>query len=200
MTAEGRITLVLAAAVLVLGFWTVFAPAPHGVDVVLTRRAQDVFGASPEWALWITQTAKPPLLWATAFSASALAWIAGGWRAALAALIACALAFGLDLALRAVVFSPRPAPDIVHVAQNNTSSGLPSTLGLLFGASFGAVLWRARGARGALVAAIACAAIFAGAASRIVLGAHWSSQMIASLAMGGLCARLALVLVRRAFR
>jgi membrane-associated phospholipid phosphatase len=102
-----------------------------------------------------------------------------------------------------VLFVPRPFEPLVAVAAPSSSSGLPSTFGLVYGAVFGVALLAgagagASGAWAALPARfLAAAAITAGSAARVVLGGHWPSQMLASLALGGLLALAALMLTAR---
>jgi membrane-associated phospholipid phosphatase len=167
-------------------------PLPGEAEVTLAW--QEALGARPVWAGWLTATAKTPLLWGTLVVAALLAWRVAGRRAALAVPLAYAFAFAADKALRAVLFAPRPDPALVAVADPSASSGLPSTLGLVFGAIFGAALL-ARGSNGARF--IAGALLAAGVAARIVLGGHWPSQMLASTALGLLLALAALASARR---
>lgn len=121
-----------------------------------------------------------------------LAWLAAGWRAVLSVPLAFGLAWLIDKGLRAVIFAPRPSADLVAVASASSSSGLPSTFGLVYGSIFGVVVFAAATGRSANgLRALALALIFAGVAARVVLGGHWTSQMLASVLLGLLAAAAA---------
>lgn len=188
-----RTAPLLAIAALLVGGASVALHGPVPGDLALTRVLQDVLGTGPGWAQWLTGTAKAPLLWGTVVLGGALAWWVASWRAALAVPLAYAFAFAADLALRAVLFVPRPDPALVAVDQPAPSSGLPSTFGLVYGAIFGvALLARGASQRARPVRVVAAALLMAGAAARIVLGGHWGSQMLASGLFGMLLAAGAL--------
>ena len=152
-------------------------------DLVVTRALQEVLGVAPRWAEFVTSSAKFPMVWLTLLLATALVFPARGWRAAAVPALAFAGVTLLDVVLRALVFAPKPDPGLVSVATASASSGFPSTFGLVYGALFGPALFTARGPRGAHAFAIAAAVglLVAGATARIVLGGHWTSQMLASL-------------------
>jgi len=184
----------LGAAVLV-GAACLAAQGPLPGDVAATRALQSVLGESPAWAQWVTPSAKAPGVWATLCVAVALAYARGGAPAAAAPPVALLAAHGLDTLLRALVFAPKPDPELVAVAVRSAASGLPSTFGLVYGGLFGAVLLApaARDAPATAAAALAAALLAVGACARLVLGGHWASQMLASLLLA-----FALVLPLRA--
>jgi membrane-associated phospholipid phosphatase len=160
---------------------------------------QSAFGASPRWAEWLTDTAKAPLVVATIVVGAGLAWLVASWRGALAVPLAFGLGWLIDKALRFVIFAPRPAPDLVEAASASGSSGLPSTFGLVYGSVFGAALFAAPNGRIALAArALAIALIMAGAAARVVLGGHWTSQMLTSILFGFLAVKAAIAVLKLA--
>lgn len=170
-------------------------PLPGEVEVTLAL--QESLGARPGWAGWLTATAKAPMVWGTLVVAAVLAWRVAGVRGALAVPLAYAFAFAADLALRAVLFVPRPDPALVAVADPSASSGLPSTFGLVYGALFGATLLTGSGGPRAFPARLAAAVLLvSGMAARIVLGGHWPSQMLASAALGLVLAAGALAITR----
>lgn len=177
------VTLTLFALVLGAACLAVLGPLPG--DVAVTLALQSAFGASPQWAEWLTDTAKPPLVIATMIFGAWLAWLAVGLRGALAVPLGFGFGWLIDKALRALIFAPRPMADGVEVASARSSSGLPSTFGLVFGAVFGVVLMdRAKRWDTALLKGVAAFLIILGAAARVVLGGHWPSQMIASILLG----------------
>lgn len=170
---------------LVLGLALILMQAPLPGDAAITIALQQAFGAEPAGALWLTGSAKAPLLWGTLALASALAWFVAGSRLALAVPLAYGLAFIADKALRAVIFVPRPAEALVAVAEPAASSGLPSTFGLVYAAMFGVALLAPRTLHRARLARLAAAGLLVfGCAARVVLGAHWPSQMAASAMLG----------------
>ena len=184
--------LILTLLALAIGGACLAVQGPLPGDVGATRKLQSLFGNAPRWAEWLTDTAKPPMVIATLGVGAGLAWLAAGWRSALSVPLAFGLAWLIDKGLRAVVFSPRPSADLVAVASASSSSGLPSTFGLVYGSIFGVVVFAAATCRAANgLRALASALILAGAAARVVLGGHWSSQMLASVLLGLLAAAAA---------
>lgn len=177
------VTLTLLA--LVLGGACFAATGPLPGDLEVTLGLQSLFGPAPAWAEWLTETAKPPLVVVTISIGAGLAWLVLGWEGVLAVPLAFALSWLIDKASRSLIFVPRPASDLVEVASTSSSSGLPSTFGLVFGGVFGIVLLvRAKGRSGVLFQIMAAALILVGGAARIVLGGHWPSQMLVSILLG----------------
>jgi hypothetical protein len=195
----GLVGLVLVLVGLGWGAATLWAQGPVGPDVALTRGAQALFGAEAPWAGTITSLAKAPLLWGSLAVGAVLAWlVGGGWRGALAVPMAWALAWLADKALRAVMFAPKPDPELIDVVSRSAASGLPSTFGLVWGAVFGVALWvRMTGpaslGRYGLIAAV----LVVGMLARVVPGGHWPSQMVASTLVGVGLAGLAYACAKR---
>nr|WP_314443718.1 phosphatase PAP2 family protein [uncultured Sphingomonas sp.] len=191
----------IALVLLVAGFaWSMAFPGPLPGDVTLTLTVQRLLGDDPAWARWLTQSAKFPMAWALLGIAAALTWIVRGWRGALAAGFAFALAHGLDKLLRLLVSTPRPSADLVAVAAPASSSGLPSTFGLVYGALFGLTTIAALGQRRPAARAIlllSAALLASGFLARVVLGGHWPSQMLLSLLLGALAGGTMLGLANR---
>jgi membrane-associated phospholipid phosphatase len=189
----------LAAGLIGAGYaWSLLAPGPLPGDVAVTQGLQRLLGSAPGWATSVTDLARFPTAWATLAGAAALAGALRGWRAAAAAGVAFAAAHAVDKALRWVAYAPRPTADLVAVASPASSSGLPSTFGLVFGALFGLVLLAAadrRDARALPIAGLGAALLAAGFLARVTLGGHWPSQMLLSIALGTLVAALALALL-----
>ena len=196
-----RFALVLVVLVLIPGAASMFAQGPLPGDIAATLALQSVLGEAPAWAVSMTNMAKAPWLWASTAAALAIAGWAGGMLRAFSPLIAYALAWGADQLLRYLIFVPRPDAAWVSVASASSSSGLPSTFGLVFGALFGAAFWIAGGgARKKTALALSLVLLTAGAAARIVLGGHWFSQMLPSFALGILLAGLAVWLIENPAR
>jgi membrane-associated phospholipid phosphatase len=189
-SANRLIILILLA--LAVGGACLAVQGPLPGDEGATRTLQSLFGNAPRWAEWLTDTAKPPMVIATMGVGVGLAWLAAGWRSALSVPLAFGLAWLIDKGLRAVIFAPRPSTDLVVVASASSSSGLPSTFGLVYGSIFGVVVFTAATGRSANgLRALALTLIIAGAAARVVLGGHWTSQIVASVLQGLLAAAAA---------
>ncbi|MDX2222214.1 MAG: hypothetical protein SFV21_05670 [Rhodospirillaceae bacterium] len=182
-----------------VGAAVLIAQGPLPGDVAITRGLQTLFGDRPGWAEALTATARVPAIWGVVIVAAGLAFVRGGPWAAIAVPVAFGLAFGSAELWRLVLVAPRPTPDLVAVASPGTSSGLPSTFALYYGA-LGAAVMLARARTGAPAAAalvVAGAAVIAGCAARIVLGGHWTSQMLASASFAAGLAALAHAVIAR---
>lgn len=168
---------------LALGVACLWSQGPLPGDLAVTRALQAGLGATPNWAEFVTATAKSPRVWLTLLLAAALAFLCGGWRGAAVPALAFAGVKILDALLRALAYAPKPSAELVSVASSSASSGFPSTFGLVYGALFGAVLFTTEGRRDVRIFAIAAsvALLIVGASARIVLGGHWASQMLASV-------------------
>ena len=190
-----RVSLLLLALALIVGAACMTINAPLVGDLHVTRALQTAFGFSPAWAQWLTETAKPPLVALTILAGAVMASRLAKWRGALAVPLAFGLALTADLTLRALIFVARPASELVAVASASSSSGLPSTFGLFYGSIFGVALSiSAPGRQATVIKMLAVALIVAGLAARVVLGGHWTSQMVASLGLGLVAAKLAVVM------
>lgn len=191
----GIIALLLGAAC-----WAQQGPLPG--DVAITQGMQALLGTQPGWAFALTSSAVLPLVAATLLAGATLGWWLRDGSGAVATVLAYGLALLADMALRAAVFVVRPAEPLVAVAAPSVSSSLPSTFGLVYGAIFGVALLAGTTAGRAawLVRLIAAAALITGSGARVVLGGHWASQMIASVAFGLLLALLAAQATSRAAR
>ncbi|MGG7054452.1 hypothetical protein [Nitrosomonas sp. ANs5] len=153
-------------------------------DILLTQELQSLFGSEPAWAHIMTSTAKQPLVWLTLILGGLLAYTRAGWHGTGTVAITFFAAKIVDMALRALIYVPRPLPEFVQVASVSTSSGLPSTFALVYGAIFTPVLMVKTPSTGWVQSAAATAAILlliAGTLARVVLGGHWMSQMMTSL-------------------
>lgn len=192
MTRRTSKAIAFALVALAVGGACLAIDGPLPGDVSITRQLQSAFGPRPVWAEWLTDTAKPPHVIMTILAGSGVAWLAARWRGALAVPIAFGLSWVMDKVLRAVMFDARPSADLVAVASASTSSGLPSTFGLTFGSIFGVALFvTAKGKQAMAARVMALGLIGACVAARIVLGGHWTSQMLASTLLGIVAALIA---------
>lgn len=191
-------TLILVAFALLAGAASLIAGGPLPGDISITRALQSLLGAEPAWADFVTRTAKTPLLWCTLVLGGTLTASVAGWRGALGVPLAYALAWLVDKALRAAIFVPKPGPELVAVASASTASGLPSTFGLVYGSLFGAVFWlRREGETAAVQRVLALLLMLCGSTARVILGGHWTSQMIASVCVGILAAGISTWVVKQ---
>lgn len=195
-----RPLLPLCAIGLLLGLlnWVMQGPVPG--DALLTRSLQALFGHQPGWANIITKSATEPWMWAMTLAVAILLHILHGARMALAAPISFALAIAADGLLRFYLHSPRPLAALVAVAKPSPSSGLPSTYGLVTGATIGLLAIVALADRRGVVRAIGWIAIgwmVAGWAARVTMGGHWTSQLLASYALSAIMALGVIRLLRR---
>ncbi|MEO0398392.1 MAG: phosphatase PAP2 family protein [Pseudomonadota bacterium] len=188
-----RIVSIIAWLVVafVVGAASYLAQGPTVFDVEATRFLQTAppggVAAVGPIAEFVTALVWEPYLYGVLGVVAVLTLMLGGIRAVLAVPLAYWAAEATASLLRTLVFVPRPSADLVLVAGERASSGLPSTFGLIFGAVFGVLLWAGRrggGAFGGVVRVLAIIVIAIGCSARIVLGGHWPSQMLASAALG----------------
>lgn len=177
--------IVLAMALsIILATSCILIQGPLPGDILLTQGLQSLFGSEPAWAHIMTSTAKQPLVWLTLILGGLLAYARAGWHGTGTVAITFFAAKIVDMALRALIYVPRPLPECVQVASVSTSSGLPSTFALVYGAIFTPVLIVKTRGTGWIQSAAATAAILlliTGTLARVVLGGHWMSQIMASL-------------------
>jgi membrane-associated phospholipid phosphatase len=170
------------------------------IDVVIAFAAVRIpwFPGDPQIALAIQHFAPMPIPLAQGITTSALmpwcfvllaativvAWAMCGWRAAA---VAVAIFFGLwllGIALSPMIAQPRPTPELINVVGHPKGYAFPSIFGLIYGATFGyagvIALLRFRGAARMVVCIIALFLLLAGIDARVVLGAHWPSDLLAS--------------------
>lgn len=190
-----------AAVALGLGAWIVAAQGPLPGDVWITRGAQAIFGSHPSWAELLTKSATEPFMWALAAVTAALASVLYGWRPGIATLLSFAVSLTLDRALRALLHAPRPAASLVEVVRPSDTSGLPSTFGLVYGATIGLLVvlgWKARTPAARAACWTAMALLVAGLLARVTMGGHWASQVAASYAAAMVLAYAVALLVEPA--
>ena len=157
-------------------------------DVEVARFVNRVTPASTGWAQTISSTAKFPWKLVLIALSVGIASKLAGWRGALLALASFAGMWILGMWLGPLVGRPRPSPDLVHVAEKLSGYSFPSIFCLTYASTLGflAVLF-ARKARGALrmsAVIICCVLLLIGCAARVVLGAHWPSDVLLSYLVG----------------
>jgi undecaprenyl-diphosphatase len=177
----------LAVAITMLAFAASRMPY-FPTDVAIARAVQAHVPISVRAATWITATADKPGWIVLLVLTAAVAWLIGGWRAALLALPIFLGLFLFGIWLSPRVAQPRPSPALITVIGSPKSYAFPSIFGLVYAATFGYVgliaARRSRGASSIVIPTIAAAALILGACARLVLGAHWPSDIWVAYLMG----------------
>ncbi len=169
-------------------------------DVAIARAVQAALPGPAGWAQWITSTAAIPDCFVLLALTILAAWLISGWRAALLAPAIFFGLLGLGLSLSPLVAQPRPSPALVNVVGHPRGHAFPSISGLIYVATIGYVGVLAaihlRGILRALVPALATAALIACACARVVLGAHWPSDLWSAYLIGLVCIGFLVLLFR----
>jgi undecaprenyl-diphosphatase len=159
------------------------------------RTSSPLARAAARWASWLTGPGVPLWLGAT------VVWLGAGRRYREAAVVAGGTlgAWGLVSLLKLVFAVRRPgAPSVDHAI---TGYGFPSAHTLVATVACGLLAWVLTRRRGGSARAAGYAAAFAAAAaagaSRVVLGVHWTSDVVAGLAMGILWLALVVAVAER---
>ncbi len=186
-----RKTLLLLAAGALVSALLCVAATHHPyfpTDVALTRVVQAALAGPTGWAAWITATADKPGCFLLLAITVVLALIISGWRAALLSIPIFFGLWGFGVWLSPIAAQPRPSAELIAVVGHPKGYAFPSLFGLIYVATFGYVgalaLARLRGPMRWAVAIPAAGALLIGAAARIVLGAHWPSDLWVAYLIG----------------
>jgi membrane-associated phospholipid phosphatase len=176
----------LAGAIALLTFAASRMPY-FPTDVPIARAIQSHVPMRVGVAKWITATADKPWWLVLLGLTIAVAWVISGWRAAL---LSIPIFFGLfffGIWLSPHVAQPRPSPALIRVVGNPKGYAFPSIFGLIYAVTFGYIgLLAARRSRrpwSIVIPTLAMAVLILGACARIVLGAHWPSDIWVSYLM-----------------
>jgi membrane-associated phospholipid phosphatase len=187
MMLKEKIWIALLAVSVILVIWAGYASHFPG-DVSIALFVQGITSPAPEWAKWITTTAKFPWNFVILCITVLLSWRLAGWRAALLALACFAGMWVVGKGLGPLVARLRPSPDLIHVAKKLSGYSFPSGFALTYASTIGflAVLFGQQTSGFLRAAAIAvCSALLAiGWAARVALGAHWPSDVLLSYLIG----------------
>jgi membrane-associated phospholipid phosphatase len=175
----------LGLATIVMGFLVRQMPYFPG-DVPATRWVQ-AQSSSTGWATEVSQLAASPIKYFVMGLTIGLGFALAGWRGAVIAVGAITLEqYGAE-ATKAIFSRPRPSPQLVSVVGSPTGFSFPSTTMTFFSATFGVLAILAARAKSSAwrwpLLAGSLVLIAAGCVARVVLGAHWPSDVILTVAI-----------------
>jgi membrane-associated phospholipid phosphatase len=191
MTPREKVWIALLAVAVCLTFaagYTAYFPG----DVVLTRLVQSLAPASTGWAQWISSTGKFPWCLPLLAMTVVLSWRMAGKRGALLSVASFAGMEFVGLYLGPMVARPRPAPDLVRVAQQLSGYSFPSVHALVYASTVGflGVLFAVKtsGLQRITGVVMSGVVLLTGFAARLALGEHWPSDLLVSSLIGFLWA------------
>ena len=187
MTLREKVWIALLAVAVSLTFAAGYTPYFPG-DVALTRLVQSLAPAATGWAQWISSTGKFPWCLLLLAMTVVLSLRIAGIRGALLSLASFAGMELLGQYLGPLVARPRPAPDLVRVAQQLSGYSFPSVHALVYASTAGflAVLFAVKTSGPQRMAGVVMsgAVLLTGFAARLALGAHWPSDLLLSSLIG----------------
>jgi membrane-associated phospholipid phosphatase len=151
-------------------------------DVAVARLAQRL-SPGTEWASAVTSLATSPGKFIVMGAAVCLAYWLAGWKGAAIAVGAIVLEQTVGEASKLIARRPRPSAELVAVVGRPSGFSFPSTFTTFIAVTCGTVWLLARRSRGAaapIVASLAAMIIVLGWGARVVLGAHWPSDVVLS--------------------
>jgi undecaprenyl-diphosphatase len=172
------------------------------MDAEVARWLQNLDRSQHTWAKVLTDGAKEPWVYGWLGLAVVLGWRAVSWRMILVVPAAYGLVLALDHWLKPLLARPRPGGFGLRIFGSLTGYSCPSTFALTFAVTVGTLFWvylKYQSGRERWVGAgVAFCLLVAGGAARVVLGAHWPSDVLLSYAAGALIvAALMKVIVRK---
>jgi len=157
-------------------------------DAPITGFLQSVVPEDNSWAEAITTSARIPWNFILLAITLLFSWLIAGWRAAVFAAVCFLGLLLLGPWLQTVIARPRPSPSLVRVVGSSSGYSFPSIFALTYAATAGylAVLaWRTLAGRARWVVILVCALLMlVGGSARVVLGAHWPSDVVTSYLIG----------------
>ncbi len=179
------LALLILAAVLAISLKVV--PYLPG-DVILTRLVQSVLPESKRWAQLVSAIAEMPWVLILIAAAFFFSWLIAGWRAALLSVAGFIGLWLLGKGLGPIIAQPRPSPELVQVTGSPSGSAFPSIFALSYVSTVGflAVLSAVKtsGKLRWVILSVCAFLLLIGWIARVVLGAHWPSDVAISYLIG----------------
>jgi len=176
-------------------------------DVEITRFLQSLLPRDLGWAQVVTNTARTPWNFALLILTVVISWLLAGWRAALLAIASFAVMLTLGPWMQNLIERSRPSPALAQVTGSSSGYSFPSIFALTYASTFGYLLLLARAQWSAnqansygwrrFVTILCLLLLIVGGIARIVLGAHWSSDVLGGYLIGFVWAALLIRLIRK---
>lgn len=173
--------LLAAVVTILIGFGVWMEPYFAG-DIETARAIQATAPAPGWWAAPISRLAPAPAKYAVMVVALVLSFVVAGWRGLLITGAFIALEqYGAEYT-KSIFRRPRPSRELINVVGSPSGYTFPSTTITFFAVTFGAVAVLAamrRKAPGRWPILIGASVMLAlGCLARVVLGAHWPSDVL----------------------
>jgi undecaprenyl-diphosphatase len=155
----------------------------------VTQNIQKFFPSNTLWADTISNVAKFPYSIILLIITMIASFFISGIRAVVLSIISFVGLILIDKFVKIFVFQMRPSVDLINVSQISTSSSFPSTSGIVYIATFGFLLmlsakfWQDN-IFNKIVFCLSFIPLIAIFIARIVLGAHWPSDIIVTYMVG----------------
>jgi membrane-associated phospholipid phosphatase len=199
MKTKDLLWLLLLVAAALLTVSLKYVPYLPG-DVALTRLIQSLPPESKLWAKILSSTAKMPWILVPIAVTFVLSLYIAGLRAGILSIVCFIGLWLLGKWLGPVIAQPRPAADLVMVAETASGSAFPSIFAFNYVATFGflAVVSavKASGNLRSTILLICGLLLIAGLIARVSLAAHWPSDVLISYLIGLLWATLLVRFIR----
>ena len=173
--------LLLAVAVTLLVGAAVRMTPYFAGDVAVARAVQAV-SPGTEWAVAYTRSATAPLKWVVAAVALAVCAALGGWSGALLFVVALVIEQTYGESSKLLFMRPRPSPTLIAVVGSPSGYSFPSTFmtfhAVVLGSIWLAALRARRGRARQLALIVVPILVVTGWACRVVVGAHWPSDVV----------------------
>ncbi len=187
------VTLIVASLLSALAARYAYFPG----DVEFTRFAQSIFPANLTWARAITDSAEWPLSVGLLALIVAISWRLAGRRAGLLAIASFAVLVALSPLLKELIERPRPSRSLVRVTGSPSGYSFPSGFAMTYASTLGYLLSLALTRRQStsdgwrrFITITCLLLLIAGGIARIVLGAHWLSDVLGGYLIGFVWAAL----------
>jgi undecaprenyl-diphosphatase len=181
--------IVPGLALLILVVATAHFPYFPG-DIYIARLIQAIIPNTGHWAEFISSFASfPSYFILLAFSILFTFILTRNWLLVVDAILSFVGILIIEKILRRIIFQPRPSECLIQVYDVFSGSSFPSGTALMYGSTFGFVLILAlmkqtRYAKKAIVLMVlSFLMLILAFLARIILGAHWPSDMLLSYAV-----------------